>query len=44
MPDVATQAATVRAVLDDAPKGRRWRMRAKVGDRKRWYELPDDLD
>jgi len=44
VPDVSTQAATVRGVLDDAPKGRRWRMRAKVGDRKRWYELPDDLD
>jgi hypothetical protein len=43
-PDVAPQAAAVRAVLDEAPKGRRWRMRAKVGDRKRWYELPDDLE
>jgi hypothetical protein len=43
-PDVASQAAAVRGVLDDAPKGRRWRMRAKVGERKRWYELPDDLE
>jgi hypothetical protein len=43
-PDVSGQAAAVRTVLEDAPKGRRWRMRAKVGERKRWYELPDDLE
>jgi hypothetical protein len=43
-PEVASQAAAVRRVLDDAPKGRRWRMRARVGERKRWYELPDDLE
>jgi hypothetical protein len=44
VPDVAEQAGAVRRVLDDAPKGRRWRMRAKVGERKRWYELPDDVE
>jgi hypothetical protein len=43
-PDVDEQAAAVRQVLDDAPKGRRWRMRAKLGERKRWYELPDDME
>ena len=43
VPDVAPQAGSVRQVLDDVPKGRRWRMRAKVGERKRWYELPDDI-
>jgi hypothetical protein len=44
VPDVGEQAAAVRRVLDDVPKGRRWRMRARVGERKRWYELPDDLE
>jgi hypothetical protein len=44
VPDVGSQAAAVRQVLDDAPKGRRFRMRARVGERKRWYELPDDLE
>jgi hypothetical protein len=44
VPDIGEQAAAVRRVLDDAPKGRRYRMRAKVGERKRWYELPDDPD
>jgi hypothetical protein len=24
------------------PKSRKWRMRDRVGDRKRWYELPDE--
>jgi hypothetical protein len=42
--DVGEQAAALRRALDDAPKGRRWRMRARVGERKRWYELPDDLE
>lgn len=43
-PEVGEQAARVRRVLDDAPKGRRFRVRAKLGDRKRWYELPDEPD
>lgn len=28
--------------LEDAPKGRRWKLRARVGDRKRWYQLPEE--
>jgi hypothetical protein len=44
VPDVGELAAAVRHAIDDAPKGRRWRMRARVGERKRWYELPDDLE
>ena len=28
--------------LDSAPKSRGWRLRSRVGDRVRWYELPDD--
>jgi hypothetical protein len=27
--------------MDAAPKSRRWRIRAKVGERKRWYEEPE---
>jgi hypothetical protein len=29
--------------IEAAPKSRRWRMRARVGDRVRWYELPDEV-
>ena len=27
-----------RTALAEAPKSRRWRLRAKIGIRKRWYE------
>jgi hypothetical protein len=27
--------------IEDEPKSRKWRMRDRVGDRKRWYEVPD---
>ena len=30
--------------LERAPKSRRWRLRARVGDRVRWYELPEDVE
>lgn len=29
--------------LDMVPKTRVWRIRARVGDRKRWYELPEEV-
>jgi len=29
--------------MDDAAKSRKFRMRAKLGERKRWYELPDEV-
>jgi len=39
--------APVEALLEameQAPKSRGWRMRAKVGERKRWYELPEEVE
>lgn len=29
--------------LEAAPKSRGWRRRAKIGRRKRWYEVPDEV-
>jgi hypothetical protein len=29
--------------IDDAPKSRRWKLRARVGDRVRWYEEPEEV-
>jgi hypothetical protein len=29
--------------IDAEPKSRGWRLRAKIGDRKRWYELPEEV-
>ena len=41
--DPAEQAARLRQLADDAPKGMKWRMRASVGDKVRWYELPEEV-
>jgi hypothetical protein len=40
---VRARIAELKAHLADAPKSRRWRMRAKVGTRKRWYETVDEV-
>lgn len=40
-------AATARALLERAeaaPKSAKWKMRAKLGERARWYELPEEVD
>jgi hypothetical protein len=42
-PGVADRAGALRAALEDAPKTRRFRLRARVGERKRWYEIPDEV-
>jgi hypothetical protein len=39
---VASRLRRLREELDAAPKSRGWKMRARVGDRKRWYELPEE--
>ncbi len=39
---VRTRLEELRARLDEEPKSLRWRARAKVGDRVRWYELPEE--
>jgi hypothetical protein len=30
-------------LLDRAPKTLRWRMRARLGERVRWFELPEEI-
>lgn len=30
--------------VNAVPKSRGWRLRARVGERKRWYELPEEVD
>jgi hypothetical protein len=30
--------------IEEAPKSRGWKLRAKIGERKRWYELPEEVD
>jgi hypothetical protein len=33
----------IEACIAQEPKSRKWRLRAKIGDRKRWYELPEEV-
>lgn len=30
--------------IEDAPKTRGWKLRARIGERKRWYELPEEVE
>jgi hypothetical protein len=38
------QIGHVRSAIDDAPKSLKWKLRAKVGDRKKWYLEPEEVD
>ncbi|MDQ3875119.1 MAG: hypothetical protein M3322_06135 [Actinomycetota bacterium] len=31
------------ARIEDEPKSRGWKLRARIGERKRWYELPEEV-
>ncbi len=41
--DPLTQAKQLLEIADTVPKGLKWKTRAKVGDRVRWYELPEEV-
>jgi hypothetical protein len=41
--DVAGQVAQLRSAIDRAPKSFGWRSRARVGERVRWYETPEEV-
>jgi hypothetical protein len=41
---VAERVGALAERIEAAPKSRRWRMRAKIGERKRWYELPEEIN
>ena len=46
-PDRERIAARLQEVLDRIeaePKSRGWKLRAKIGERKRWYELPEEVE
>lgn len=40
---VAERLRRLREELDRAPKTRSWKLRSRIGDRKRWYELPEEV-
>jgi hypothetical protein len=37
------QVAELRAAINAAPKSTRWKLRARIGDRVAWYELPEEV-
>lgn len=34
----------IAAAIETAPKSRGWRLRARIGERKQWYEQPEEVD
>ncbi len=40
---VVDRLGRLRRVIEEAPKSMKWKMRARVGEKKRWYELPEDV-
>jgi hypothetical protein len=41
---IAQRFDELLARIEAEPKSRGWRLRAKVGDRKRWYDLPEEVE
>lgn len=41
--DPLTQAGALTEVAHSVPKGMKWKLRANVGDRVRWYETPEEV-
>lgn len=40
---VAERLRRLREAMEAAPKSRGWKLRARIGERKRWYELPEEV-
>ena len=40
--DAAAQVEKLRQSADATPKSVRWKLRARMGERKRWYEVPQE--
>ncbi|MCA1688355.1 MAG: hypothetical protein LC714_07165 [Actinobacteria bacterium] len=41
---IAERVQKLQERIEEEPKSFGWRMRAKIGDRKRWYELPEEVE
>jgi hypothetical protein len=40
---IVERAGALWQRIEREPKSRKWRVRDRVGDRKRWYEVPDEV-
>ena len=41
---IKERISTLLQRIEEEPKSFGWKMRAKIGDRKRWYELPEEVE
>ncbi|WP_294081675.1 hypothetical protein [Sphaerobacter sp.] len=41
--DIASRLDELERAIEAAPKTRAWKLRALIGDRKPWYELPEEV-
>ena len=41
--DPVRQASQLRQLADTTPRSMKWKMRASIGDKVRWYELPEEV-
>ncbi len=41
---IAARIEELQARIEEEPKSFGWKMRAKIGERKRWYELPEEVE
>jgi hypothetical protein len=41
---IGERADAIGAAMEAAPKSRGWKLRARIGERKRWYEQPEEVD
>jgi len=40
---VVERLARLRQVIEEVPKSMKWKMRARVGEKRPWYQLPEDV-
>ena len=41
---ISDRIALLLTAIAEAPKSRRWKLRARVGERRQWYEVPEEVD
>jgi hypothetical protein len=41
---ISTAIDAIAQAMEDTPKSRGWSMRARIGERKRWYDEPEEVD
>jgi hypothetical protein len=41
---IAGRIERLAGAIEEAPKSRKWKLRDRIGDRKQWYEEPEEVD